>query len=201
MRTVWYEKMIALIPSWVVRDPDGKMAAMFKAAAELFSSMQTVLTEHLRETFIDSAEGDFLSLIGDGRGRPRTENEPDTVYRARIRSVTNLSTCDEIKKIVDPFLITGESDVSESSPVFFDGTTFIGFNFFLNSADEENIFNVIVPKQITPLGFFYDTNSFYDDNIFYSSVDAPDYIFDNIKITVENEKAYGTMWRFIERRA
>ena len=200
MNEKWLQRLKAVVPAWVLRTPAGRTAAVFKAMASMMADIEKNLGEHIAETYIDTARGDFLNMIGDGRGKPRQPGEHDSRYRIRIKSIVNASSCPDIKSLIDPLLVSRrKAFVGSLQRPFTDGRTFADSGAILQDFEEKNTFAVIVPRQVLPALSFADSGAFADNTAFAGSLKADREIFDSIYQIVENEKAFGTLWMFLER--
>ena len=189
----WLDRLRSLVPSWV-------SSLFFNAQAKALDALEKNLEEHISQTFVDTARGEFLDLIGNGRGRPRQEGEPDSRYRARIKVLTNSSSCPALKALIDPILPTGEAFVGRLERPFFNGDFFLnGGTVLRDEIEEKNTFAVIVPNQDLPARSFFNGDFFLNGGSFFGSLRPSGQLFDSIVQIVENEKAFGTMFIFLER--
>ena len=195
----WYNKLRNSVPSWVFEDKNFN-ESLFQGFAKSLDEMQTNFSDHLGETFIDTATERYLDQHGIERDISRTENELDSSYSSRVKRIKNDSNCVGIKSIVDAFLVNGESQIIEH----FNISNFYGRESFLNRdiIDVEVLFNaftIMVNKQIPTATNFYSREVFLNREFIGGSDTSDINIFNNIVEAVNQAKAFGTVYRLIER--
>ena len=108
----WYSKLRALLPQWYW-EQTGHQVAHAKGLAKILSQTQSDADDHLDETFISTASGEFLDLHGEERGIERLSGESDDTYRERIRNISNRGNVVAIRALVDAIVTDGSGLVHE----------------------------------------------------------------------------------------
>lgn len=177
----WYQRLKSWVPSWVFTGEDESIVrAIFYGIAKMLESAGIEDDNLFNQTFIDTATTPYLDLIGSERSVIRDPGESDAAYRTRIKTgntKTNLSKPDLIA-IINQFLTVGTCTFIED----FEGTFYCSREYFCNRGDVvidpiDDAFTVIVEDQL-------------DLNILNSVVTA-----------VNRNKAFGVVWRLVERYA
>ena len=195
----WYDKLRTSVPSWVFENKNFN-EGLFQSFAKSLDSIETNFKDHLSETFIDTSEGKYLDQHGQERDIDRTTGELDPSYASRVKKIENNSNCVAIKSIVDAFLVNGESQIIEH----FNVSNFYNRESFVNRdiIDVEVLFNaftIMVNKQIPAATNFYDREVFLNREFIGGSDVSDINIFNNIVEAVNKAKAFGTVYRLIER--
>lgn len=195
----WYDKLRTSVPSWVFENKNFN-EGLFQAFAKSLDSIEVNFKGHLSETFIDTSEGKYLDQHGQERDIERTSGELDPSYASRVKKIENNSNCVGIKSIVDAFLVNGESQIIEHFNVsnFYDRESFIDRDII----DVEVLFNaftIMVSKQIPAATNFYNREVFMNREFIGGSDTSDINIFNNIVESVNKAKAFGTVYRLIER--
>ena len=195
----WFEKLKSLVPGWVT---GRKIDAIFNGMAQLLAGVQENLIQFTRETFIDTAQGGYLDLIGEGRGIAREQGEQDGTYRERVRLITNNSSCVAIARAVTRLLASGTATVFEDFSLerFVNRGSFVSRGAFLTSERARNSFYVIIPSQRRPSTSFVARGSFVNRSVFTSALEFLTEILRNIIKTVNSIKAFGVQWRLLVRK-
>ncbi len=175
----WYSKLKGLVPTWVLFE-NTNAKSVFYGIAALLEQSQADYLDHVQETYIDNADTDYLDQHGLERSKERLLNEPNSSFSNRIKLIRNASNVSDLETIVNSQLETGACIFIEN----FDPDNFFNQNAFLNrhiiSTDHKyNAITIFVSNQGNPL----------------DTVD----LFRNIISAVEKEKAFGIVWRLIER--
>ncbi len=197
----WFEKLKGWVPDWFF-ETSGVQAAHFQAMAKLFSELETNLENHIGETFICQSEASFLEEHATERNIKKFLNELDSVLCLRVSNLVNTSDPISIKSIVDGFLIVGESIIveHENNAVFLDRETFFDRGVAFSSIFY-NFFTIIVDKQIRPPVTFMDRENFMDREDIYGQTESSINLFTSIVDAVNRAKAFGILFRLIERAA
>lgn len=195
----WFKKLSSLVQPWVTRESNS--IAVFKGMAAILEQAQIDYEQHISETFIDTATDDYVALQGDERSVFRLSGESLSSYRSRVKRIINQSNLPAIKALVDSLLIRGESTIIEHSQ--FSGS-FLDRQFFLNRniIDYQvlyNAFTILIDFQIPEATSFYNRESFLNREFLNGSSLSSDTVFNNIIQAVNANKAYGTVYRLIER--
>lgn len=196
----WFFKLKRLVPSWVF-EKNLENIAVFKAMAKILEQSQIDSDLHIAETFIDQATSEYIELQGQERSVDRFTGETLSSYRERIKRIVSNSNVPAIKSLVDALLIRGESTLIEHTR---ESGNFYNRNSFLNRNIIDfdvlyNAFTILIDYQIPEATSFYNRESFLNREFLSGSSISSDAVFENIIKTVNKNKAYGTVYRLIER--
>ena len=133
MNELWANKLRSLIPNWFYNESPGANGIL-TAIATLLRSFNDNTQDHQQQTFIDESEGNFLELIGEGRGRPRIVGETDAEYRPRIKRFSTTRSCASMLQVL--------AGLVQSTDVFV--TDWFGSGHYLPEEDEAG--NPIIGK-------------------------------------------------------
>lgn len=194
----WEEKLKNLVPSWVTKGD--KSLAVFKSIAKVLEQSQSDYVAHFEETFIDTGSNEYVELQGLERSVERLDEENLSSYRQRVKLITNQSDLPNIKKVVDSMLIRGTSTIIEHH----EASNFFGRSSFLNRniIDYEvlyNAFTILIDFQIPEATSFLNREAFLNREFLNGSSISSDKVFKNIIKAVNKNKAFGTVYRLIER--
>lgn len=194
----WYEKLKSLVQTWAVKNPGS--IANFKAIAKTLSEQQLVAENHVKETFIDTGSDDYVALHGDERSVERLPGENLSSYRARVKIITNKSNLPAIREIVQAQLIRGQPTIIEHH----DASNFLNRDSYLNRniIDYQvlyNAFTILIDYQIPEPTSFLNREAFLNREFLSGSSISSDTVFANIIQAVNKNKAFGTVYRLIER--
>jgi hypothetical protein len=195
----WFKKLSSLVQPWVTQETNAR--SVFKGMAAILEQAQLDYEKHISETFIDTATDEYVALQGNERSVFRLNGESLSSYRSRVKRIVNQSNLPAIKALVDSLLIRGESTIIEHSQ--FSGS-FLNREFFLNRniIDYQvlyNAFTILIDFQIPEATSFYNRGSFLNREFLTGSSLSSDEVFNNIIQAVNANKAYGTVYRLIER--
>lgn len=194
----FFEKLKGQVPEWFFEEEEYNEAYFYGAAAVL-EQIQTDGKNHVDQTFIGNAEGDILDAHGEERTKPRLENENDSLYRARIRTISNQSPPPDLQRIVESLIITGTVTIRED----FNDTVYASRGYYASRkavvCDQiENTFSVIVDKQIHEPYSFADRENFVSRGSYVGSVNGLIEVYRAIVQAVNENKAFGTLYRLVE---
>jgi hypothetical protein len=194
----WYEKLKGLVQSWVTDNPGS--VANFKAIAKALSEQQTVADNHIAETYIDSSSDEYTAIHGDERSVYRLPGENLSSYKARVKLITNKSNLPAIRDIVQAQLIRGQPTIIEHH----NASNFLNRDSYLNRniIDYQvlyNAFTILIDYQIPEATSFLNRESFFNREFLNGSSISSDEVFSNIIKAVNENKAFGTVYRLIER--
>ena len=196
-----FNRLKGFVPTWFFEeDEDGINEAIFFAIAAVQERVNLALEEHIKETFICQAEGGYLDEHGLERNLERTTGEINANFAQRIKNITNTTSCDEIKRVVDALLQVGEATIVEdgAQTVFFNRESFLNRGEILVDAIE-NAFSIIVDNQVpVPLSFL-NREQFLNREDFIGRQASSLALFQLIVDTVNKNKACGARYRLIER--
>jgi len=195
----WVEIWKSMVPNWYFEDSIHQQAHV-NGFAQMMTTLEKDMEDHVDETFITRAMLIFLDAHGAERSIPRLVGEFDSQYSIRVQNLGNQSNCPDLKKIIDLLLIAGETTISEDFGLgcFADRDCFVNRGELLIDPIY-NVFNVIVDKQIHAPYSFADREFFADRDDFVGMAESSDFVFQLILEQVNNNKALGTMYRIIER--
>ncbi len=196
----WLKKLKGFVPTWVF-EKDGEAEAIFTGIAVLFEQVQKDYEEHINETLIDKASEEYVALHGDERSKFRFEAESLAGFRERVKKIVNNSNVPALESIVDALLIRGESTViehNEQSGNFLNRESFLNRNI-IDYDVLYNAYTILIDFQIPEPNAFYNRESFMDREFLNGSSISSDTVFQNIIKAVNSNKAYGTVYRLIER--
>lgn len=194
----WHEKLKGLVQSWVTQDE--KTTAIFRAIAKALSEQQIVYENHKEETFIDTGSIDYVKLHGEERSVDMLDGEGLSSYRQRVKTIVNQSNYPAIKALVDALLIRGECTIIEHHQA----SNFFGRSAFLNRNIIDfqvlyNAFTILIDYQIPEPTSFYNRGAFLNREFLNGSSVSSDTVFKNVIEAVNKNKAFGTVYRLIER--
>ena len=195
----WFEKLKGLVPGWVF-EKDPHNVAIYKGMAAVLQQAQVDYEAHQQQTFIDSAVDEILDVHGVERNKERINGETDPPYRARIKLINNSSDCISLKAIVDTLLLKGESQIIEH----YSQENFLNRNGYLNRNIIDfdvlyNAFTILVSKQIPDPLLFCDREYFCNREDTIGTNESNIELFEGIVEAVNKEKAFGEVYRLIER--
>lgn len=197
----WYIKLQSYVPLWFFEESGGEAEADFWALAKVLETIQQVGSNHIKETYIDQATGEYLDEHGNDRNKVRTSDDTKETFRAKIKRIISSANLNAIKRLVDAILINGESTIIEhhSAENFCDAGAYLDRNVIGTDDLLYNFFSILVYHQIPEPDAFCDRLSFCDrEDMIGSDVSDPK-IFENIVAAVNANKAYGVSYRLIER--
>lgn len=196
----WLQKLKRLVPKWVFQE-NVENEAVFSGLAAVLEATDSDSEQHLAETFIDQATEEYVELHGDERSVERLPSESLGSYRARVKQIVNNSNIPAIKSIVDSLLIKGECTIiehSDKSGNFLNRESFLNRNI-IDFTVLYNAFTIIIEFQIPDPNAFYNRESFLNREFLTGSNMSSETVFENIINAVNKNKAYGTVYRLIER--
>ena len=201
----WQRRFEAALPGWWIAQTEEVQRALLAGAGAVFERLHQQAEEHYRMTLIGpgGSEGVYLDSHGEERNVERLPSEPDDQYRERVRNIVNSSNYPAIKAIVDALLINGESTIWEHQ---WGQAVYLNSESFLNRSEvftdiKYNTFTIVVDNQI------HDPYSFFDREYFLNREDAVGTgeselaLFERIVAAVNKSKAFGVLYRVLERAA
>lgn len=196
----WLVKLKANVPVWFFEESD-KNLAIFSGIAAVLAAIDEDAQALFLETFILTASTDTLDTYGDERSIVRLGSELDSLYKERLRNISNQSNCPAIKRAVDNIVIAGEAIIIEDfeSDLFMDREAFLNRNQILISAFL-NAFSILVEKQLHEPYSFSNREYFSDRKDFVGRAESDQGVFDLILQEVNRIRMCGTFFRIIELR-
>ena len=199
-QTQWLAKLKKFVPGWVFSQANHFNEAIFSGIAKVFERIQLDYEDHTRQTFIADSDGEYLDLHGSERRTIRIAGENDPTYAPRIQVLKNKSSCPKIKEIVDNLLLVGIATVQED----FDSTIFADREHFINRGEIiidiiRWAFTILLDRQIHAPYSFLDREHFADREDFVGEAETSDLIYASVLEAVSNAKAFGVLYRIIER--
>jgi len=195
----WFEVLKKWVPDWFL-EGESIQVAHFQALAKLLAQSETTLEDHTGETFICQSEALFLDEHASERNITRLQLELDTVLCDRVRNLVNTSDPISIKALVDGMLISGVSTIVEDDDnrVFLDRETFLNRGVAFSEIFY-NFFTIIIDRQIRDPESFADREFFLNREDVYGQEDTSLSLLQAIVEAVNRAKAYGVLYRLIER--
>lgn len=204
MSEKWLKKLNSFVPSWVLEDQGidkQKILSVFNAAAAALQRAEDSGNATLDETYISTATEDNLLKHGSERSIERLKDEKLSSYRERVKLIVNNSNLPALVDLIQPMLIQGVPTMIEHHSATggflnrgsYANRNIIDFNVLYNA------FTIIIDEQIPDPELFANRSNFLNREEFIGSDKSIDSIFENIVKTVNNNKAYGTVYRLIER--
>jgi hypothetical protein len=198
----WYEKLKGFVPKWWF-EKEETAPAIFQAMASVFADAERSIENNAKSTFILQSEAEVTDAHGDERNVERLPAEADPFYRERIRNIVNNSNYPTIKALVDSLLINGECVIREhfyGDMCFFSRENFMSRGEILTNSFY-NVFSIIVDNQLHEPYSFLSRENFLSREDFYGSTSSDIKIFEQIVAAVNKSKAFGVLYRLLERAA
>jgi len=161
-----FDVSMRLLNSWL---PQGKpvMDAIMKGWIDQIQKVDNKIQVMYLNSSLDYAIGtDLDTKWGEIYGVPRFSNEPDDVYRQRIKTYTTMQTGSGTKKTIESILdtVTGEAGSSRVETcfpgqvkVFFDTSTALH-----NAYDQNSLVEYLLQQALAIGIYYYIYYSFYD---------------------------------------
>ena len=204
MSDKWFRKLESFVPRWVMEDKNPekeKVVAIFKSAAAALQLAEDSGVEALNDTYISSAAEPYVARHGEERSAERLENEPLSSYRERIKQIVNNSNLPALRNLITPLLLKGTPTFIEhyaATGGFLNRESYLNRNI-IDFQVLYNAFTIIIEEQIPDAELFASRGNFLNREEFIGSDVSIDSVFTNIIKTVNSNKAYGTVYRLIER--
>ena len=197
----WFTVLKGWVPDWYFEEISVQ-AAHFQALAKLLALAEVTMDDHVTETFICQSEALFLDEHSLERNIERLLNELDITVCNRVRNIINTSDIVSIQSIVDELLIAGVAEIVEHD----NNRIFLNSEVFYNrgAAFSEifyNFFTIIIDKQIRAPESFANREFFMNREDVYGQDDSSLSLLQTIVEAVNGAKAYGILYRLIERAA
>jgi hypothetical protein len=196
----WEKKLKSLVPSWLFEIQDGNASAIFKGMAAVLERAQSQYLDHVKETYIDEGSQPYVALQGLERGDiTQLDKESLDAFRVRVKSIINKSNLPAIKKLVDSLLINGECVIIEHhTPMnFCDRGGYLN-RLVIDFTVLYNAFTILIDDQ-SPDPETFASRGYFLDMTYAGSGSENSEVFTNIMKAVNQNKAYGTVYRLIER--
>lgn len=197
----WFQTLKSWVPEWFF-EKEVYSVALYQAIAKLLEQAQLDVEEQQKQTFILKGSGSNLDLHGYERTVPRlgAELDPQYALRIRIKSLISQLSKVDLLAIVNSLIIRGTATIRED----FEGSIFVDRSEYANRGaiviePIDNTFTVLVDKQIRDPYAFVEREFFSDREAFVSNSESSDYVFELILNAVNDNKAFGTLFRIIER--
>ena len=197
----WFKKLSGFVPSWVLQE-DKNAYAHYQGMAKVLSVMQSMVDDHIKETFITTSSGEFLDLHGADRNKVRTSSDTDESFKAKIREIVNSCSLPALKALVDSMLINGETTIVEhyAAENFCNAGAFLNVNVVPVQDYLYNFITIIVNQQIPEPSTFADVDAFCNTAYITGANESDIKLFESIVNAVNENKALGIEYRLIERR-
>jgi hypothetical protein len=199
----WFETLKGWVPEWFWEEQRYNVAVI-QGIAKALSLLEQDTLEIQSWTFLDQARGGNLELHGSERGVARASGERDSTYRVRVRSQSLKSQCSfvDLLSLVNQFLIKGPATIPEDK----DGGVFFNSGTHFNRGDIvlepiENTFTISVDRQLHDPYSFFGREYFMNREDCMGTTESDEQVFQRILVAVNENKAFGTFYRIIERVA
>lgn len=195
----WYDKIKACVPKWFFEDEIVQKAVLY-GWARIFYEIEANIQDHVDQTFLTKAVEDLLLEHGAERSVDKISGELESQYRIRIRNISNKSNIIDIKSIVDQLLMIGECILIED----YNNNLFMDREAFMNRGNVlaetiKNTFSIVIDKQLHAPYAYSDREYFLNREDFMSTTESSLNIFTLVADAVNRAKAFGTLYRLIER--
>lgn len=195
----WVEAFNSWLPQWWFQEVENQEDVLYGIAAVL-ERLEVQLEEHIRETYILTADAGYLDEHGLERNLHRFLGEFDPSFANRIRNIVNSVNGPALKMLVDALLQVGEATLIED----YNAHSFFNREYFLNRGviliDEiYNAFSIVVDRQVHAPYSFLNREYFTDREDFMGTNESSFELFRNIVDAVNAAKALGIVYRLIER--
>ncbi len=197
----WFESLKSWVPQWFF-EREIYSYALFQAMAKILADLSDDVEDSTMQTFIDEATGAYLDLLGSERGCERLTGEFDAQYAVRIKNKSLVSQLSKpsLLSIINQLLIAGDAAIKED----WQGGVFYNRECFTNRGEIvldpiDNTFTIVVDKQVHEPYAFFDREHFMDREDFTSTNLSSDYVFQLILNAVNDNKAFGVLYRIFER--
>lgn len=196
-----FNRLSGFVPDWWYQGEEGGInEAVFYGIAAMFEKLEIELDNHIKETYICQAEGAYLNEHGSERNLTRNTGEINANFADRIKNITNTTSCEEIKRVVDALLPVGEAVIQEDG----ENALFLDRESFLNRGEilidpVEPAFSIIVDNQVHDPLSFLNREYFLNREDFIGQQNSSLELFQLVVDTVNKNKACGVRYRLIER--
>lgn len=197
----WFEQLKAWVPEWFFEKEENNVAIM-QALARILAESEADVADQKKQTFILESDSPYLDLHGFERSVTRLIGELNPPYakRVRLKSLVSQLSKPSLLTIINGLLIKGVASIRED----FSGSIFSDRDEFCNRGSIiiepiENTFSILVDKQIRDPYSFADREFFCDRESFVGDADSDEGIFELIAAAVNENKAFGALYRIIER--
>lgn len=194
----WYEKLRAWVPSWWF-EQERYNVAVFMATAAMFQRVEQDTLDHFNTTFLGQATNPVLDLIASERGITRMAGESDSALVVRIQRITSQTDKTAIKQAVDKLLIVAGCKILEApqnSP--YASRRCFASRDEIECSFKENLFTIVVPKQIHVPYSFVSRLNFASRSNFAGTSTTSTAEYASIITAVNAMKAFGVMYRIVE---
>lgn len=197
----WFERLKTWVPSWFLAE-EQRNVAILQALAKVLADRNTEARDLVDLTFIGEATNEWLDTHGDERTVPREEDEFDPPYRVRIRTQNLVSKVNRpaLKEIVDALVIRGTSQIVED----YDNQFFFNRGYFFNRGvivvdPIKDAFTIVVDRQVHLPYSFFNRGAYMNREDFMGQVASNTKVFELIVKAVNDNKAFGALYRVVER--
>ena len=201
----WIIKIKSWIPSWFYEEKQIE-AAVIGALAKVLADTDQSISDDVAQTFIEKALGGHLAMHGDERGLTKFSDEFDVDYRKRIRAAAVISNANipALVDLLNKIVIRGHVSIKEDYEV----GAYFNRNTFLNRGEISvtpilNTFTVVIDRQVHEPYSFFNRETFIGRGFigggFIGQVESSSKVFDLLIKTINENKAFGTLFRIVER--
>ena len=197
----WFDRLKSWVPNWMFFN-ERINVALFQAIARVIADRETDVESLLDQTLIGKSTDALLDLHGLERSAVRLDGESDASFRFRVVTKSIRSACDysSLIKIIRGHLITGSCVIREDSAenAIFSGSSFVDRGEMVLEPIV-NAFTIVVDRQLHEPYSFLVEDTFTDNLSFSGQNESSSSVFDRIMKSVNENKAFGVVYRIIER--
>lgn len=197
----WIEKIKSWVPGWFYQERTIEQAVI-SAIAKVLSDVDIEIENQIAQTFVDKAVGGYLALLGDERGLSRFKGEFDNAFRKRIKSAAIQSNANypSLIDLINKVLVRGKAIKKED----FEIGLYFSRNSFLNrgeiSVDPiKDAFTIVIDRQVHEPYSFVTRESFIGRESYFGQAETSTKVFESLINIVNQNKAFGTVFRIVER--
>lgn len=196
----WFAKFKSWLPQWVFNETT-YTNAIFGGIAKTLETSDEATKNLVDSTYIDKAVGEFLDLHAFDRNLERYQDESDLSFATRIKGSSLQSQCDKIAlmALINKVLVRGKCVIIND----YESEVFVNRDIYANRGHIliepiYNTFTVIVDKQVHEPFSFSDREAFVSFD-FVGQNESDLELFNSIINIINSNKAFGTLYRIVER--
>lgn len=204
-KTEWIAKIKSWVPTWFYENESYNLAVI-SAIAKALQDAEISINDDVAQTFIMQAISGNLDMHGGERGVFRFDEEFDVDFRKRVRSAAIISNANipALIALLNKIVIKGQVSIKED----YEFGSYFNRGTFMNRGEISvdpilNTFTVVIDRQVhDPYSFFgretYIGRGFIGGG-FIGQVESSSKVFDLLIKTINENKAFGTLFRIVER--
>lgn len=197
----WSSKIKSWVPTWFYHEKTVE-SALIEGLARVFSEIDSDVSDEIAQTFIGKAVSGYLGMHGDERSVKKFADEFDADFRKRVRAaaVTSRANIPALQELLNKIVIRGKASINED----YESGLFFNRGCFLNRGSIaivpiHNTFTVVVDKQVHEPFSFIGRDSYFNRGAFFGQIESNSKIFELLIRTINENKAFGTLFRIVER--